>query len=941
MYFKGAAALGLTGILLSGCGGSSSSETITESQHAINLPDAVSMVSYQYQPQHDALPGTVRYSGNNLPSWASVDAATGIISGTPGPEDASAQVDLSITASNGSHRLILNDSIQVAHAAAFLNPPALDFYAKDFDGNPREPRNDLSGGELEGEVQFVQSHSVAPAKNFERNTTDETKSKYMPRLTALRDTLLLFVPKNGIEPVTMHAKVSVNGEPLMTLPMAHPNDLPKSDVTGAQPIQYSKQAWSVNLPWDTVRNGLSLEFVADKGADGRVSGYLPTTDIDIGEASRIVFQSIRLGMLTEPGQSDGHYTLRDPVLAATDYFQTLPVSKLVMGSYADAVLNRVIIRSGTIYDKDIDGSSQVAGDVYSGDMRENVGKSQVSVGINMANFGYTSNNMNQQHPHVFKQITNHHAWGMYTNGRVDHGLSGGNGIGTLYHSWGNEASHEWGHAYGLGHYPGQGLTDDGRWAVHHADSGWGYIAHRNRMRANLFGLNDEGAYNYKRDAMSGGSDGGPFSVYTHYTGYTARIIQNDLARPPIPDASYPNGYKKWNTNTGQYENHSSSHPAPVSVGVPVATILGGYDPDGSNAVIYPVFHGNYGNLFDLPEPDLNSTANQCWVEVNNSEGEQKHISVKSSRHSSNSINQLHFNLRADFKPTSASLYCRRDGTDEKLAETAFNGEIPELPPVAIVGQEAGFQQLQATELAVIEEKLEAMDAGRFNTLSGDLAIQVTSYTEQELKDGLSGPAWQLLQKIKRDQKLATEIAVILAKARLENLSPSETKTQLMQSLTASGLIESIDDILLTGDVIQGSGVYFDTNLVDALYVAVTEGPDDITNASHWVMDLKNRIHPVATPWQCLTPSGERLGLALCQQDNAAQRWTYNSDKQQLRNEGSGKCLDYARHNGTLITYGCSGEWNQQWTGVTTSQSKMLSLLDGNLLSDVYGALLAD
>lgn len=945
MHFRGAAVLGLTGILLSGCGGSSSSETITESQHAINLPDAVSMVSYQNQAQHDALPGTVRYSGNNLPNWASVDATTGIISGTPGPEDASAQVEFSITASNGSHRLILTDSIQVEHAAAFLSPPALDFYAKDFDGNPREPRNDLSGAGLEagleGEVQFVQSHSVAPANNFEENKADQTKSKYMPRLTALRDTLLLFIPKNGIEPITMHAEVSVNGEPLMTLPMAHPNDMPKSDVIGPQPIQYSKQAWSVRLPWDTVKNGLSLQFIADKDAPTKVSGYLPTADIDIGEASRIVFQSIRLGMLTEPGQSNGHYTLRDPVMSATDYFQTLPVSKLVMGSYADAVLNRVIIRSGTIYDKDIDGSSQVEGDVYSGDMRENVGKSQVSVGINMANFGYASNNMNQQHPHVFKQITNHHAWGMYTNGRVDHGLSGGNGIGTLYHSWGNEASHEWGHAYGLGHYPGQGLTDDGRWAVHHADSGWGYIAHRNRMRANLFGLNDEGAYNYKRDAMSGGSDGGPFSVYTHYTGYTARIIQNDLARLPIPDASYPDGYKKWNTTTGQYDNHASSHPAPVAVGVAVATILGGYDPDGTNAVIYPVFHGNYGNLFDLQEPDLNSAANQCWVEVNNRKGEQKRIRVASSRHSSDSINQLHFNLRADFRPTNASLYCRRDGADEKLTETAFNGEIPELPPVAIVGQEAEHHQLRTREIAGIEDKLKAMDSDRFNTLSGDLAIQVASYTEQELKDGLSGPAWQLLQKIKRDQKLTTEIAVILAKARFENLSPKETKKQLMQSLTASGLIESIDELLLTGDVIQGSDVYFDTNLVDAQYVAVTTVPDDITDASHWVMDLKNRIHPVATPWQCLTPSGERLGLALCQQDNAAQRWTYSSDEQQLRNEGNGKCVDYARHNGTLITYGCSGNWNQQWAGVASSQSKILSLLDGSLLSEVYGALLAD
>src|SRR5690554_5065284 len=101
MYFRGAAALGLTAILLSGCGGSSSSKTITESRHSVSFPDAISMVSYQYQPQHEALPGNVRYSGYNLPDWASVDARTGIISGTPGPEHATAQVELSIAASNG------------------------------------------------------------------------------------------------------------------------------------------------------------------------------------------------------------------------------------------------------------------------------------------------------------------------------------------------------------------------------------------------------------------------------------------------------------------------------------------------------------------------------------------------------------------------------------------------------------------------------------------------------------------------------------------------------------------------------------------------------------------------------------------------------------------------------------------------------------------------
>ncbi|MGC8120242.1 M66 family metalloprotease [Marinobacter sp. VGCF2001] len=829
------------------------------------------------------------------------------------------------------------------YAAAYADGPAYDFYSTDFDGNPRALRNDLSGGELRGEVQFVQTHSVAPANNYERNQGDETQSTYRPRLIALRDALLLFMPDENVSPTTVHVEVSVHGEPLMTLPMAHPNDLPKSDAPASQDIQYSGRAWSVRLPWDSVKNGLSLRFVADQNSEASQAGELPAAAIDIAEASQIVFQSLRLGMLTTPDHTNGHYTLRDPIMAATDYFQTMPVSRLVMGSYADAVLDRVIIRSGAIYDKDVGtGASESDGGIYNGDMRENVGKSQVSVGINMANFGYTSHHMNQGHPHVFKQITNHHAWGMYANGRHKHGLSGGNGIGTIVDSWGNEASHEWGHAYGLGHYPGKGLTTDGRWAVHHADSGWGYIAHRDRMRANLFGLNNEGEYNYKRDAMSGGSAGGPFSVYTLYTGYSARIIQNDVARLPIPDTRYPSGYKKWNTTTGEYENYDANRPVPESVGVPVATILGGYDPDGSAALIYPVFHGNYGNVFDLPAPDLSADGNVCWVEVDNANGEQKQVRVAAQRHAANSINQINFNLHADFRPTKASLFCRRDGTVTKLTETAFDGTIPELPPVAIVGQEAGYQQLRDREMTQIEDALMAMDTSEFNLLTGSLATLVASYSDEELQVGLSNAALQRLNGLKEQEAVANELAVVVAKAQKDNLTPAEQKQQLMNALRSNGLISSVSDLVLEGASIQGNGRFFNTQLENGQYVALTPVADvEAGTLSQWTMDLQNRLHPTATPWQCLTPVGGRLGLRLCEQDNAAQRWLYDADSQRLQNESSRRCLDYDRVNGTVITYGCTGGWNQKWSQAPVASSRLLALLSGELLAEVYNTLLID
>src|SRR5699024_3017995 len=163
------------------------------------------------------------------------------------------------------------------------------------------------------------------------------------KLVALRDALLLFIPDTSNTPVTVDVTATLNGEPAGYFSMSHPNALPKSDHSGQRRVEYSTRAWSVRLPWDLIRNGLSLTFTVNGDAPGAPTGQLIASDIDIGEASQIVFQSIRLGMLTPVERNANHFTLNDPVLAATDYFQTLPVSKLVMGSYADMELDKVII----------------------------------------------------------------------------------------------------------------------------------------------------------------------------------------------------------------------------------------------------------------------------------------------------------------------------------------------------------------------------------------------------------------------------------------------------------------------------------------------------------------------------------------------------------------------------------------------------------------------
>lgn len=56
---------------------------------------------------------------------------------------------------------------------------------------------------------------------------------------------------------------------------------------------------------------------------------------------------------------------------------------MTVAKYDDIQLDKVIVASGVIYNE----ASAGDGGVYAGDMRENVGKSTFSVGINLANWG--------------------------------------------------------------------------------------------------------------------------------------------------------------------------------------------------------------------------------------------------------------------------------------------------------------------------------------------------------------------------------------------------------------------------------------------------------------------------------------------------------------------------------------------------------------------------
>lgn len=797
---------------------------------------------------------------------------------------------------------------------AYLEQNAMAFYDVDRFGNSRTIRNDLTGN-LRGMIQFVQSHSMNPKDNNENNHPDPI---------AHRQALILFTP-SGDSSANYSVRASVAGQFMGEVTLQHPNTLPKSDYAnsdGRSDVIYSKRAFHGVLPWNWMKPGLSLEIVGESS-----NGQLTENNIEFGAPAELVLHNIRLGMLTEPPRSENHKFITEAVKYTTDYFQTIPVSKLVNAHYQEMQLDKVIIASGKIYDQvsDDDGS------VYAGDMRQNVAKEQISTGINEANWGRSSTANRESNPQLTARITMHHAQGYYQNGVQAHGLSGGAGIGTLYSSHGNELSHELGHNYGLGHYPGRN-GNDVYWAAHHADSGWGYIAHRNRMRANLHWTADntginvvdgiksseifEDTYSYNKDAMSGGSVVSAHSAYTHHTGYSANKIQHWLAPKWIADTNYTTGFKKWENNQFVDANGAGQYRVPEKVGVPVVTLLGGYDPSAGQqkAVIYPAFVSNYGNIYDLAENAI--ATSQCGMDVLYGNGQIEKIALEGSRIQSGYINKFHINLESARQPEEATLYCHQNGVKNILATMDIPSSLPQIQDAVIVGEEHGFNQLESLELSQLQGELLKFDSGKDVVLDHELQSVVDSWANT---DALSASAQVILDEYKNQQR---KLSVLQAWINKEGAPSSEELNQLMTDL-------GLGSVRLP----QGGAIKSDRNnacltLKSDNSVKVETGSCESVDKK-WFMDAMGKIHSVAKPEMCLLTSSSGSVVQPC--ENQPQfMWSEDENRRFSVATETGKCMDYTGA-GEAILYNCHGYNNQKWTIESTESNSIVSRLPGSVL----------
>ncbi|ABZ78024.1 TagA-related protein [Shewanella halifaxensis HAW-EB4] len=456
-------------------------------------------------------------------------------------------------------------------------------------------------GNIAAHVSFMQSHSItAPFGNEDLGAPD---------IVIGREAMLLVSPQQD-DINQMWVEIYQDGELVTRQIMLPPANQPKTDqyaVEGRPTVIFGHNLWSLPLKWNWIKPGLSLQFVDNHGRHSELSQQ----NIEFGGAPELIIQNIDMGMLTQPR---GRNTMANNTAEhAADYFQKIPVSKLIVGQYASAYFEKVTMPNGKVYTE----RSETDGGWHGGDMREAIGKALISTGINNANVGITATaGSSQAYNRHFNHITAHTNVGVYIDAEtgqtetVVHGGSGGGGIVTLESTTGNEWSHELGHNYGLGHYPSMA-------SVHDMQSGWGWDAVFKRFIGNInwrgsakeLNLGGEisppylDIFSFLRDAQAGGENQkmGLVSNYTYEHPMQARRTQAWLNNGYNQTPDGTSYYVKWDQEQQSYLNVESDALAAQQTGIKVTTLVGIYDPMRLNpSQIYPVLYGNYGNTFQLP-----------------------------------------------------------------------------------------------------------------------------------------------------------------------------------------------------------------------------------------------------------------------------------------------------------------------------------------------------
>ena len=459
--------------------------------------------------------------------------------------------------------------------------------------------------------------------------------------------------------------------------------------------------------------------------------------------------------------------------------------------------------------------------------------------------------------------------------------------------------------------------------------------------------------------MSGGSTASSISKYTHYTGYSTYLKIQPAFDRYVWDKNSPTGYKKWNAttramevaqpkvpNSGNvwYNTADGNYLKPRLFGVPVYTILGGYDPVNQMGLIYPAARGNWGNVFNLPQINPNDSTASCWLNIRFASNEQN-IALAPQRMNTNSnANKFHINVAQSESPQQVNLYCRKANQKAVLLSTIM---IPannvQISPYAEIGKNVGYSALKQIELPVLEQALLENATRPVVNLSADNKLLFDSY--QKFKDQLSIAAQNEMNRYTQQQNTLYRLN------RWMNVYRSDLVN--LNSDVVNAFHAFLDKLELKSDFNLGSAMSLmnRTNCLKAEKLENGQFNAFISGASgcigddseKWVYDALGKIHSKKYIDQCLaTTSGNVINLQPCSNNQANQVWTTDMSAQAIKQ--ANQCFDleggYLTNNrARLIRYRCTGGANQKWTIPTANNSLILSGLTAKnlaLTTKVFG-----
>ncbi|MFD2176342.1 M66 family metalloprotease, partial [Veronia pacifica] len=330
-------------------------------------------------------------------------------------------------------------------------------------------------------------------------------------------------------------------------------------------VKYGENFWSASIPAEYIEAGMSLRFSYAGTDRDSTTGML--NDIKVGAPTELLLHTIDIGMLTE---NQGGFTFQETDEYARQYFHTIPTSRLVVSTYEPVYLKEVMTREGVLLKERAPDN----GGWQAGSLRDWTATNLIALGIYAANHGANVTDVEWE---VFRgpsfsaaQISAFLSIGMYQNGPVAHGGSGGYNrtLVTKGQDLGTEWTHEIGHNFNLWHYAG-GFK---RWAHQPADevnSTWGWDSDNNFFLPNFMVPKSDkplcytdrnkvercqestfSGYTFGTTPMSSGVAHLPqYNTYGVFSPFDASLIQKYLEGKAVFSETSPTGFMKWDSDS--------------------------------------------------------------------------------------------------------------------------------------------------------------------------------------------------------------------------------------------------------------------------------------------------------------------------------------------------------------------------------------------------------